>query len=97
MLASHNARYWRFRVQGPAKMKLDRLAPALTALVLVVGVSSGCASSDEAKQKGECEPCSADAECGPGLLCDGYVFPGDPNTYYRCSTAPSQGGSDCTR
>ena len=77
-------------------MKSRQRHHVVAAVWLLACLFAGC-GSDDTEQKGECEPCSADAECGPGLLCDGYMFPGDPNTYYRCSTAPSQGGSDCTR
>lgn len=66
------------------------------AFVLGCFATAGCGDST-VQQKGECAPCSADAECGPGLLCGSFMFPGDPNTYNRCSTAPSQGGSDCTQ
>lgn len=69
------------------------VAAACVAACLAIG---GCGDST-IQQKGECEVCEADAECGPGLLCGDFMFPGDPNTYHRCSTAPSQGGSDCTQ
>jgi hypothetical protein len=68
------------------------IAAACAFVFLAIG---GCGEST-VEQKGECAACSADAECGPGLLCGDFMFPGDPNVYHRCSTAPSTGGSDCT-